>query len=118
MAFRGVKIVTISADCPVCGSPLVFDIRQKLELKEDLETVEELELQQVHRKIVGPTSAREQRIIEAMEIHIQEDTTIEQIHRVLREEYHVCRAHIEPMTDKIKEAYRLYSPDGRRLCPI
>lgn len=111
-------MISLSADCPVCGSALIFDIKQKLELNDKLETIEELELKRIHRKNIGPASAREQMIIEAMEIHIQEDTTIEQVHQVLRDEYHVCRAHIEPLTDKIKEAYRLYSPDGKRLCPI
>jgi hypothetical protein len=110
-------IETLSADCPICGSPLNFDVRQRLSIKNKL-VVEHLEMRHVRRKKIEPVSARELQIIEAIEPYLQEDTTIECLQMVLLNEFGVCKIHLDQITDKIKEAYRLYSPDGKRLRPI
>lgn len=110
-----------SLQCPCCHNIITIDtaieINEPVYVYKDMEVPGQLEITeiQIHDARPATPNEREQWVIQQMEIHIQEDTTVEFIEQVLIDEYHVCPDHLPGMIDLIKQAYGLYTPDGHEL---
>lgn len=101
--------------CPFCnatyGADIVVNTRSTVDDHGEIRTSRRiLDIRQLENF--------EDRVLEAMNPFVVEGTTLEYVERVLQEEFHVCKAHLPRLTERIREVYGLYCPDGKRFKKI
>ncbi len=103
-------------ECPVCHTPLDLNygiqVGPEIKISKDGSRTIEPGIN-FDIKHVEPMDARIIRILEQIGPSIKPGIEIRQLARILNEEYQVCQVHMPMMIDRIKEAYGLYTPDGK-----
>ena len=106
-------------ECPVCGSDLKLDVSVKMRAKLDITMpngiLEKRELMGINVKNIEPTKDRWLKIIEQIKPYLRPGLTTEDLTRILNDEYNICTVHTPLLIEKIKEAYDLYTKDGKTL---
>lgn len=106
-------------ECPVCHSSLDLDLgvtikpeayKNKYGIVEERNRITHIDIRHVE-----PVDAKITRIMEQIDPHIKPGIEISQLADTLQNEFKVCRVHVPMMIDRIKDAYQLYSPDGKTL---
>jgi hypothetical protein len=104
--------------CPVCGDTYQVDvsasiITKAVRGKNGIE--KKLELEDIIIKNISKYPERINDILIGVQPYMRDGMHIEEVLKILRQEFKLSRSFSQDMVEKIKDFHMMYSPDGKHL---